>query len=134
RIFSFFHRQYDHYLILPPIYVLYLCSIYHQCSWIIKTFFIIICLIVQLCLFEYIWLTTNIYFPSIHPLHHYTTFTLIIFHSFLLIISSYVREWLEKIDFIWLKQIDNERLIIIRQRDELIKQIIIKNVFIIHEH
>jgi len=36
--------------------------------------------------------------------------------------SSYVREWLEKIDFVWLKQIDNERLTIVRQRDELIKQ------------
>ncbi|CAF2494522.1 unnamed protein product [Rotaria sp. Silwood2] len=119
---SSFDRQYHDYLILSPIYALYLCSIYHQCSWIIKAFFIITCLIVQLCLFEYIWLTTNIYFPSIHPLHHYTTFTLIIFHSFLLVISSYIREWLEKIDFVWLKQIDNERLIIIRQRDELIKQ------------
>ncbi|CAF3629301.1 unnamed protein product [Rotaria sordida] len=121
-ISSSFDRQYHDYLILSPIYALYLCSIYQECSWIIKAFFIMICLIVQLCLFEYIWLTTNIYFPSINPLHHYTTFTLIIFHSFLLIISSYVREWLEKIDFVWLKQIDTERLIIIRQRDELVKQ------------
>jgi hypothetical protein len=40
-----------------------------------------------------------------------------------LIILSYVREWLEKIDFVWLKQIDNERLMIIRQRNQLIKQI-----------
>ena len=107
---------------LSPIYSLYLCLIYHQCSWIIKTFFILSCLIVQLCLLEYIWLTSNLYFPTISPLHHYTAFTLIIFHGLLLIISSYVREWLEKIDFVWLKQIDNERLIVVRQRDELIKQ------------
>jgi hypothetical protein len=40
----------------------------------------------------------------------------------LIIISCYVREWFEKIDFVWLKQIDNERLIIVRQRDDLIKQ------------
>jgi len=71
---------------------------------------------------EYIWLTTNSYFPSINILHHYTAFTLIIFHNILLILSSYIHEWLEKIDFIWLKQIDNERLIIIRQRNQLIKQ------------
>jgi hypothetical protein len=119
---SSFDRQYHDYLVLSPIYPLYLCLIYHQCSWIIKTFFIISSLIVQLCLFEYIWLTTNLYFPSINSLHHYTAFTLIIFHGLLLIISSYVREWLEKIDFVWLKQIDNERLTILRQRDELIKQ------------
>ena len=119
---SSFDRQYHEYLVLSPIYPLYLCSIYRQCPWTIKAFFILICLILQLCLYEYIWLTTNASFPSIHPLHHYTAFTLIIFHSLLLIISTYVREWLEKIDFIWLKQIDNERLIMVRQRDELIKQ------------
>ncbi|CAF0743350.1 unnamed protein product [Adineta steineri] len=117
-----FDRQYHDYLILSPIYSLYLCSIYRQCSWMIKTLFIISCLIVQLFLFEYIWITTNLYFPSIHRLHHYTTFTLIILHGLLLIISSYVHEWLEKIDFIWLKQINNERLTIVKQRDELIKQ------------
>ncbi|CAF2205902.1 unnamed protein product [Rotaria magnacalcarata] len=121
-LLSSFDRQYHDYLILSPIYALYLCSVYHQCSWIIKAFFIVSCLIVQLCLFEYIWLSTNTYFPSIHPLQHYTVFTLIILHGLLLIIASYVREWLEKIDFVWLKQIDNERLLIIRQRDELVKQ------------
>lgn len=88
----------------------------------IKTFFIVSCLIVQIGLFEYIWLSTNIYFPSIHPLQHYTSLSLIIFHGLLLVISSYVREWLEKIDFVWLKQIDNERLLQVRQRDELMKQ------------
>lgn len=88
----------------------------------IKTFFILCCLVVQLCLFEYIWLTTSLYFPSIHQLHHYTAFTLIILHALLLVISAYVREWLEKIDFVWLKQIDNERLVVVRQRDDLIKQ------------
>ena len=117
-----FDRRYHDYLVLSSIYPLYLCLIYRQCSWIVKTFFIISSLIVQLCLLEYIWLTTNLHFPSITPLHHYTSFTLIIFHGLLLIISSYVREWLEKIDFVWLKQIDNDRLIVLRQRDELIKQ------------
>ena len=117
-----FDRRYHEYLVLSPIYALYLCLIYRQCSWIIKTFFIISCLIVQLCLFEYVWLTTNFYLPSITSLHHYTAFTLIIFHGLLLIIYSYVREWLEKIDFVWLKQIDNERLTVLRQRDELMKQ------------
>ena len=117
-----FDRRYHEYLVLSPIYALYLCLIYRQCSWIIKTFFIISCLIVQLCLYEYVWLTTNFYFPSITPLHHYTAFTLIIFHGLLLIICAYVREWLEKIDFVWLKQIDNERITVLRQRDELIKQ------------
>lgn len=119
---SSFDRKYHDYLILSPIYAVYLCSLYHQCSWIIKAFFIISCSVGQLSLFEYIWLTTDLYFPSIHPLQHYTAFTLIVFHGLLLIISSYVREWLEKIDFVWLKQIDNERLVIGRQRDELIKQ------------
>ncbi len=61
--------------------------------------------------------------PSITTLHHYTAFTLIIFHNILLILISYVHEWLEKIDFIWLKQIDNERLMIIRQRNQLIQQV-----------
>lgn len=37
-------------------------------------------------------------------------------------IISYINEWLEKIDFIWFKQIDHERLIIMRQRSQLIKQ------------
>ncbi|UJR28686.1 hypothetical protein I4U23_009915 [Adineta vaga] len=120
--FSSFDRQYHDYLVLSSVYPLYLCLIYRQCSWIIKTLFILTCLLVQLVLFEYIWLTTNLYFPSINRLHHYTTFTLIIFHGILLIISSYVREWLEKIDFVWLKQVDNERLTIVRQRDELVKQ------------
>ncbi|KAG0418117.1 hypothetical protein DMUE_6407, partial [Dictyocoela muelleri] len=119
---SAFDRQYHDYLVLSPIFPLYFCSLYRQCSWMIKTCFIISCLIIQLCLFEYIWLTTNLYFPSIHPMHHYTTFTLIIVHGLLLIISVYVREWLEKIDFVWLKQIDHECLIVARQRDDLIKQ------------
>ena len=96
--------------------------IYRQCSWIIKTLFIITCLLIQLVLLEYIWLSTNLYFPSVHRLHHYTTFTFIIFHGILLMILSYVQEWLDKIDFVWLKQIDNERLTIVRQRDELVKQ------------
>jgi hypothetical protein len=80
------------------------------------------CVIVQLCLFEYIWLTTNFYMPSIESIHHYTTVTLIIIHALLLILSVYVREWLEKIDFVWLKHIDNERLVVVRQRNELIQQ------------
>ena len=117
-----FARQYHDYLVLSPIYPLYFCFLYRQCSWIIKTLFMISCLIVQLCLFEYIWLTTHVYFPSVHPLHHYTALTLIIFHGIILVIASYVREWLEKIDFIWLKQIDNERLTIVRQRDDLVRQ------------
>ncbi|CAF0815708.1 unnamed protein product [Rotaria sordida] len=116
------HRQYHEYLVLTPIYPLYFCTLFRQCSWLIKTFFIIICSILQLYILEYIWLTTNIYFLSINSLHHYTTLSLIIFHNFLLIILSYIHEWLEKIDFIWFKQIDNERLIIIRQRNQLIKQ------------
>ncbi|CAF3550350.1 unnamed protein product, partial [Rotaria sp. Silwood2] len=119
---SLFHRQYHEYLVLTPIYPLYFCTLFRQCSWLIKTFFIIICSILQLYILEYIWLTTNTYFSSINSLHHYTTSTLIIFHNFLLIILSYIHEWLEKIDFIWFKQIDNERLIIIRQRNQLIKQ------------
>ena len=122
-IISPFHRQYHDYLVLSPIYALYFCTIYQQCSWILKTFFLLCCLIIQLCLFEYIWLTTSIYLPSITTFHHYTVFTLIIIHSLLLILSAYVREWLEKIDFVWLKQIDSERLIVHRQREELIKQI-----------
>ena len=58
----------------------------------------------------------------ITSLHHYTTFTLILFHNCLLILMSYVHEWLEKIDFLWLKQIDHERLMITRQRNQLIQQ------------
>lgn len=126
NFFSFssepFDRRYHEYLVLSPIYPLYFCTLFRQCSWIIKTFFIIICSILQLYILEYIWLTTNTYFPSITMFHHYTTFSLIIFHNILLILSSYIHEWLEKIDFIWLKQIDNERLMIIRQRNQLIKQ------------
>ncbi|CAM4945364.1 unnamed protein product [Rotaria socialis] len=117
-----FSRQFHEYLVLSPIYPLYFCTLFRQCSWLIKTLFIIICSILQLYMLEYIWLTTNTYFSSINALHHYTAFTLIIFHNFLLIILSYIHEWLEKIDFIWFKQIDNERLIIIRQRNQLIKQ------------
>ncbi|CAF3406360.1 unnamed protein product [Rotaria sp. Silwood1] len=117
-----FHRQYHEYLVLTPIYPLYFCTLFRQCSWLIKTFFIIICSILQLYMLEYIWLTTNTYFSSINSLHHYTTSTLIIFHNSLLIILSYIHEWLEKIDFVWFKQIDNERLIIIRQRNQFIKQ------------
>lgn len=118
-----FDRQYHEYLVITPLYPLYFCTLFRQCSWIIKTIFIIICSILQLYILEYIWLTTNTYFLSITNLHHYTTFSLIIFHNILLIILSYIHEWLEKIDFIWLKQIDNERLMIIRQRNQLIKQI-----------
>ncbi|CAF1388591.1 unnamed protein product [Adineta ricciae] len=117
-----FNRQYHEYLVLSSTYPLYLCMIYRQCSWIIKTLFIITCLLIQLVLLEYIWLSTSLYFPSVHRLHHYTTFTFIVFHGILLTILSYVQEWLEKIDFVWLKQIDNERLTIVRQRDELVKQ------------
>ena len=117
-----FDRRYHEYLVLSPLYPLYFCALFRQCSWIIKTFFIIICSILHLYILEYIWLTTNLYFPSINLLHHYTTFTLIIFHNLLLILLIYIHEWLEKIDFIWLKQIDNERLMIIRQRNQLIKQ------------
>lgn len=80
------------------------------------------CSLLQLYVLEYIWFTTNTYFSSINNLHHYTTFSLILFHNFLLIVLSYIHEWLEKIDFIWFKQIDNERLLIIQQRDQLIKQ------------
>ncbi|CAF1131625.1 unnamed protein product [Adineta steineri] len=120
---SSFDRQYHEYLVLSPIYPLYFCTLFRQCSWIIKTFCIICCSFLQLYILEYIWLTTNTYFLSINTLHHYTTFTLIIFHNILLIILSYIYEWFEKIDFIWLKQIDNERLMIIRQRNQLIKQI-----------
>jgi hypothetical protein len=89
----------------------------------VKVLFISGSLTVHLCLLEYVWLTTDYYFPSVHRLHHYTALTLIIFHSILLIISAYVREWLEKIDFVWLKQIDHERRAMHRQRDELIKQV-----------
>lgn len=117
-----FDRQYHDYLVIAPIYLLYLCSLFRQCSWMIKTLFIICCLIIQSCLLEYIWLTTHVFFPSISPLHHYTALTLIVIHGLLLIISVYVREWLEKIDFVWLKQIDNERVVALRQRDDLIKQ------------
>ena len=118
-----FPGRYHEYLVLSPIFPLYFCTLFRQCSWIIKTVFIIICSMLQLYTLEYIWLTTNIYFSSINSLHHYTTLTLIIFHNFVLIILSYIYEWLEKIDFIWFKQIDNERLLIIRQRNQLIKQI-----------
>lgn len=55
-------------------------------------------------------------------MRHYTAFTLIVLHGILLIVAAYVREWLEKIDFVWLKQIENERLAVVRQRDELVKQ------------
>ncbi|UJR20868.1 hypothetical protein I4U23_023977 [Adineta vaga] len=120
---STFDRQYHDYLVLSPLYPLYFCTLFRQCSWIIKTFFLVSCSILQLYILEYVWLTTNTYFPSINALHHYTSVSLIIFHNLLLIILSYIYEWVEKIDFIWLKQIDNERLMIIRQRNQLIKQI-----------
>ncbi|CAF4670855.1 unnamed protein product [Rotaria sp. Silwood2] len=81
---SLFHRQYHEYLVLTPIYPLYFCTLFRQCSWLIKTFFIIICSILQLYILEYIWLTTNTYFSSINSLHHYTTSTLIIFQTFII--------------------------------------------------
>lgn len=117
-----FDWKYHEYLVLSTIFPLHLCNLYRQTSWMVKTTFILCSLVFQLCLFEYIWLSTRANFPSIRPLQHYTAFTLIILHAFLLIISSYVREWLEKIDFVWLKQIDNERLAVVKQRDDLIKQ------------
>ncbi|CAF1592457.1 unnamed protein product [Adineta ricciae] len=120
---SFFDRRYHNYLVVAPIYPLYFCTLFRQCSWMIKTFFIICCTILQLYILEYVWLTTSTYFPSINALHHYTSFALVIFHNLLLIILSYIYEWLEKIDFLWLKQIDNERLMIIRQRNQLVKQV-----------
>ena len=81
-----------------------------------------ICTLVQLCSLEYIWLTTNISLSSIDSLHHYNASALILLHNVLLILGTYVREWLEKIDFIWLREIDIERVKSLRQRHELIQQ------------
>ena len=120
---SSFSRQYHQYLILCPIYPLYFCTLFRQCSWLIKTSVILICSILQIYVYEYVWLTTNSYFPSITSLHHYTALTLLIIHQILLILMGYVHEWLAKIDFLWLKQLDHERSMIVRQRNQLIKQI-----------
>jgi len=120
---SIFNRNYHQYLIVGPLYPLYFCTLFRQCSWLIKTCFLLICSTLQLYIFEYVWLMTNVYMTSITDLHHYTTFTLIILHNLLLILLTYVQEWLEKIDFLWLKQMDNERLVINRQKNHLIHQL-----------
>ena len=117
-----FDRHYHDYLVLSSLYALYCCISYRQCSWRVKTCFIVICTLVQLCSLEFIWLTTNISLSSIDSLHHYTASALILLHNVLLILGAYVREWLEKIDFIWLREIDVERVKSLRQRHELIQQ------------
>ena len=120
---EFFPNQFHQYLILCPIYPLYFCVLFRQCSWMIKTSVILICSILQIYVYEYIWWSTRGYFPKISSMHHYTVLVLLIIHQFLLIVISYLREWLEKLDFIWLKQLDHDRLMIIRQRQQLIQQI-----------
>ena len=85
--------------------------------------FILVCSLVQIYFFEYIWLTTKAWFFPIHRLHHYTGLVLILFHNLLLILAAYVHEWLEKLNFLWLKQIDDERAMICHQRDELQREI-----------
>lgn len=68
-------------------------------------------------------MTTKTDLSSIHPLHHYTGLVLILFHNLLLVLAAYVHEWLEKLNFLWLKQIDDERAMISHQRDELRREI-----------
>jgi hypothetical protein len=80
--------------------------------------FIIVCSIVQLYNFEYIWLHNRLSFVSIESLEHLTSVVLIVCHHLTLIVIFYVHEWLEKLDFLWLKQLDNERKIVYRQRTD----------------
>lgn len=112
------------YLLLCPIYPLYFCALFRQCSWMIKTSVILICSCLQIYIYEYIWWNSREVFPTISLLQHYTALILMIIHQLILIIIGYVREWLDKLDFLSLKQVDHDRLMCIRERNHLIQQIL----------
>lgn len=105
-------REYYYHLTIASIYALYFSTISRSAPWLWKSLLIF--------LFSTVQISSMISLRSIvSPLHHYTVFTLILLHQLILILLSYIGECLEKSDFIWLKEIDDERQIARRQRDEL---------------